>query len=90
MDTTSHPAVIPTSPASIPLHTRDSDGFPNMSQVTNSVASPPVAAAILVVQNTLEIALASSGVLAASWEPGLKPNHPNQRMNTPSAPSARL
>src|SRR5574344_2839805 len=49
-----------------------------------------MAAAIFVVTITWEIAIALSAPVAASCDPGLKPNHPNQSMNTPNEPRVRL
>ena len=51
---------------------------------------PPAQAARLVLRNTSEIATWSAVVAAANCDPGLKPNHPNQRINTPSAAIVRL
>ena len=89
-DTRSHPAVTPTSPARIPLSVRESDGLPYLIQLTIKARNPPVQAARLVVRNTCEMAVWSPYPAAASCEPGLKPNHPNQRMNTPRQASVRL
>ena len=51
-DTMSHPAVMPTRPASTPFRVSDSEGLPYFHHVMNIVATPPAAAARLVVRNT--------------------------------------
>ena len=89
-ETRSHPAVIPTSPAKIPLSVSDSEGLPYLSHVTIMVATPPAAAARFVVRNTWEMAVLFISPLAANWLPGLNPNHPSHNMNTPSAANVRL
>ncbi len=89
-DTTSQPAVMPTRPARMPFKVRESEGLPYLNQVTNMVATPPATAARLVVRKTCEMAKRFTSPLAASWLPGLKPNQPSQRINTPSAARARL
>ena len=89
-DTISQPAVMPTSPASTPLSVNDSDGLPYFHHVMNMVATPPAAAARLVVRNTWLMAMRFTSPEAASCEPGLNPNHPSQRMNTPRAAMVRL
>ena len=89
-DTRSHPAVMATSPASTPLRVSENEGLPYFIHDVNIVPIPPAAAARLVVRNTWEIATRFTSPDAASCEPGLKPNHPNQRMNTPRAAVRRL
>ena len=89
-ETRSQPAVMPTSPARMPFRVNESDGFPYFHQVMNIVATPPAAAARFVVRKTWEIAVRFTAPDAASCEPGLKPNQPIQRMNTPSAAIVRL
>ena len=89
-DTRPQPAVMPTSPASTPLSVSESDGLPYFIQVMNMVAVPPATAARLVVRKTWLMAMRFTSPEAASCEPGLKPNHPSQRMNTPSEASVRL
>ena len=82
--------LMPTNPARMPFSVRDKEGLPYFIQLTANAKKPPAQAARLVVRNTCEMAFASSVVAAANCEPGLKPNHPNQRMNTPSAAIVRL
>ena len=89
-DTRSHPAVMPTSPASTPLSVSESDGLPYFIHVMNIVAVPPATAARLVVRKTWLMAVRFTSPEAASCEPGLKPNQPSQRMKTPSEASVRL
>ena len=88
--TASHPAVIPTKPAKTPFSVSDIDGLPYFIQLIASAKKPPAQAARFVVRNTCEMAIASASVLAANCDPGLNPNHPNQRINTPSAATVRL
>ena len=89
-DTRSQPAVMATKPAKIPLRVSENEGLPYLIQDVNMVAIPPAAAARLVVRNTCEIATLFTSPDAASCEPGLKPNQPNQRMNTPRDAAMRL
>ena len=51
-ETRSQPAVTPTRPASTPFNVRENEGFLYFIQVTNIVATPPAAAARLVVRKT--------------------------------------
>ena len=89
-DTRSHPAVMPTKPASTPFNVSDKEGFLYLNQATIREKNPPVQAARLVVRNTCEIAVRLPSPAAASWEPGLNPNQPNHRMNTPRQAIVRL
>ncbi len=82
--TTSHPAVTATKPASAPLSDIETSGFPLLIHVNIIVTQVAIAGAQVVVTN-IDASCAPS-VAAAP----LKPYHPNQRMNTPSAPSVRL
>ena len=88
--TKSHPAVMATSPASTPLRVSENDGLPYLIHDVNIVPIPPAAAARLVVRNTCDMAMRLTSPEAASCEPGLNPNHPNHRMNTPKAAAIRL
>ena len=78
-DTASAPAVIPTSPARMPLSTMDRSGSFWISQLDPIAPKMPAAAASVVVTSTK---LSASGS-ALSTEPPLKPNHPNHSRNTP-------
>ena len=89
-ETISQPAVIPTKPARIPFRVKDKDGLLNFNQLTTSAKKPPAQAARFVVRKTCEIAIASSVEAAANCEPGLNPNQPNHKMNTPNAAMVRL
>ena len=89
-DTRSHPAVMPTSPASTPFSVRDKEGLPYFIQLATSAKKPPAQAARLVVRNTCEMVVWSPLVAAANCEPGLNPNQPNQRINTPRQASVKL
>jgi len=60
-------------------------GFPNFTQAVNMAKTAPAAAARLVLTKIMAIS-----VLAAVVEPGLKPNHPNQRIKTPKAARGML
>ncbi len=51
-DTTSHPAVMPTSPASTPLRVNESEGLPYFHMVMNIVAVPAATADRFVVSMT--------------------------------------
>ncbi len=82
-----HGAVMATSPPSTPLSVKPRSGLPIRSHESASATTPPAAAAMLVFAVTCAITSALLPI-AASWLPGLKPNHPSQRMNTPSVPSA--
>ena len=79
------PAVIPTNPASTPLPVMATSSEPALRQMTAPATTPPAAAAKSVV--TAALITKSS---AASSEPGLNPNQPNHRMNTPSTTKAML
>ena len=69
-DTRSHPAVMPTSPASTPFSVRDKEGLPYFIQLATSAKKPPAQAARLVVRNTCEMVVWSPLVAAANCEPG--------------------
>ena len=45
---------------------------------------------MFVFTTTIEIATASKALPKANWEPPLKPNQPNQRINVPSAANGIL
>ena len=89
-ETKSQPAVTPTSPASTPFSVSDNDGFPNLNQLTTKAKKPPAHADKFVVRNTCEIAVWSVPVEAANCEPGLNPNQPNHKINTPRQANVRL
>ena len=65
-DTKSQPAVMATNPASMPFRVSENDGLPYFSHDVNMVASPPAAAARLVVRNTCEMATLLASPDAAS------------------------
>ena len=83
--TASHPAVMPTSPASTPLSVIVTLGMPSRNHVSAIAPSAPAPAA----RNVLAAMMAIPGPPAVV-EPALKPNQPNHRMNTPSAASGML
>ena len=56
----------------------------------NMVAIVDTAPAIMVLNRILEAAMIVSSPVNETVDPPLNPNHPNQRMNTPSAPNVRL
>ncbi len=73
--------VMATRPASMPLHIIAGSGFFVLNHHIQSVAPrAPVAEASIVLTATT----AMRRSVAASDEPGLKPNQPNARMNVPS------
>ena len=82
--TTAQGAVIATSPASAPFMVKNRSGLPNSVQEMKVVVMAADAAARFVLIAIREIASPSP---TDSADPGLKPNHPNQRMNTPSEAS---
>ena len=84
--TNAQPAVIDTSPAMAPLSAKVGSGFRNQIQAVNSAPTAPAAAATLVL-SAIRAMLRS---VPATVLPALKPNHPNQRMKTPSDASGRL
>ena len=53
-------------------------------------ANAPAQAAIFVFAITAEIASTSSFEPKASWEPPLKPNQPNHKMNVPKVAKGKL
>src|SRR5580692_8067223 len=78
-DTNAQGAVIATSPASIPLQAMVMSGLPNRKYQISMAAAEPAQAARFVLTATTEIRRS----VAPSVEPGLKPIHPNNRMNVP-------
>src|SRR5437660_4979454 len=70
--------VIATRPATAPIAAPSTLGWPLCSQLTVIQVSAAIAAAVLVTTN----AETASGP-AASAEPALKPNHPNQSSEAP-------
>ena len=88
--TKSHPAVIPTNPANIPFNVNDREGFLYLTHPTIRENKPPVHAAKLVVRNTCEMAILFASPQAANCEPGLNPNQPNHKINTPNAAKVKL
>ncbi len=77
-------AVMPTKPPRAPLSVMPGSGRPSfLDHAVNMAPMAPAAADSVVVTATE----AKSAPTAASVEPALNPYQPNQRMNTPSAPS---
>src|SRR3970040_2179275 len=79
-------AVIATRPARQPFNVIPRSGFPRRIQAGIMEERGAAAAAMLVVVATW----AMEGPSAAMVEPGLNPNHPNQRTNTPMAAEVML
>ena len=79
-DTLAQPAVMPTRPARAPFKLMPTSGFPNLIHEINMAKIAPAAAARLVLTKIMAILLSAVVV-----EPGLKPNQPSQRINTPRA-----
>ena len=71
-------AVIETRPARAPLPAIATSATPVFIQITTVAPTTPAAAASSVLR-----ARNGTRLSAASSEPALKPNHPNQRMKTP-------
>mmetsp|Transcript_5566 Transcript_5566/g.15761 ORF Transcript_5566/g.15761 Transcript_5566/m.15761 type:complete len:207 (-) Transcript_5566:404-1024(-) len=80
--TTEHEAVMPTRPASAPLHTAMRSHTPTCMYLIISVVMPAAAADSVVV--TAVRPTATSAPSNSSMEPGLKPYQPNHRMKVPS------
>ena len=78
--TFAHPAVIATRPARDPFKDMETSGFPFLIHVYSIAVQVATAGAIVVVAKICDNCMVS--VAAAP----LKPYHPNQRINTPSAP----
>ncbi len=83
--TLAQPAVMPTRPARAPFRLMPISGFLKITQEVSMPATQPAQAARLVLTKIMAIS-----VLPAVVEPGLKPNQPSQRMNTPTAAMGRL
>ena len=79
MPTKAHGAVIATRPARPPLSVMLRSGLPPMNQIVMSALIDAAAAAVLVVTAIWPIEAQSAAIV----EPGLNPNQPNQRTNTP-------
>lgn len=85
-ETTAQPAVTPTRPARAPLRVILVSGLPNKNHTVNIEETAPAAPERVVVT-------AISPMDESEPErvlPALNPNHPNQRINTPSATKGRL
>src|SRR5277367_2796164 len=78
-DTKAQEAVMPTSPASIPLHAIAISGLPNRKYHKSIAAADPETAARFVFTATTEMRRS----VAPKVEPGLKPIHPKSRMKVP-------
>ena len=87
--TKAHAAVIATSAATAPFSIMERSGFLTTSHEVATAPSTPAAAARLVLSATYE-KKPTPPKSTLSVEPGLKPNHPNQRMRTPSVVYAML
>src|SRR5690242_21112955 len=77
--TNAHGAVMATRPASMPLHAIEMSGLPNIMAHRIIADAEPATAARLVFTAIDEMRRS----VAPSVEPGLKPIHPNKRMNVP-------
>src|SRR5690606_28353483 len=78
-DTPSQGAVMDTSPASVPFRIMVRSGFPIISHEVAVERRQPEAAAMKVLTSMREMASGSAAMVL----PGLKPNHPNHKMNVP-------
>ena len=84
-ETVAQGLVMATSPAKAPFRLIPASGFPNIIQEVNIASTAAVAADRFVLTN-----INAMSFEAAVVEPGLKPNHPSQRINTPSAAKGML
>ena len=75
-----------TRPARAPFKVMDASGFLYLIQTNIIAESEPAAAAMAVFTAMVDMA----GLEADSVLPGLKPNHPNHSIKTPSAAMAIL
>ena len=80
-------AVMATSPARAPLTLIERSAFPNMTREVRLDVITPAAAARFVVTAMWAIRPGSEVPIVL---PGLKPNHPSQRMKPPSVTSGML
>ncbi len=87
MVTNAQGAVTATRPARQPFRIMDKSGFFRSTQAVSVAPSAPVAAAMFVATRTWAMA---APFMAAIVEPGLNPNQPSQRINTPSAAEVML
>jgi hypothetical protein len=86
IETVSAPAVIPTSPARMPLSAIERSGLLTTNQLPKIAATQPAAAARQVVTRVKEVRCGS----ADSTEPPLNPNQPSHSRKTPTAASGML
>ena len=82
--TSAQPAVTPTRPASEPLRHIETSGLPFLIHVKIIVVTVATAGATVVVRKICPRKAPSPAAAP------LKPYQPNQRMNTPRAPSVML
>jgi len=78
----SHPAVMPTSPASSPFESDDTHSMWSNAMIRMNTVSPPAAADRVVFMQTTWMATELLPV-APSADPPLKPYHPNHRIRVP-------
>src|SRR6056297_203210 len=83
--TAPHGPVMATRPARAPLPIMATSGLPLLIQIVMVVSRAPAAAASIVLT-----AMVDTNSSASSSEPGLNPNQPTQRMNTPSVANGML
>ena len=81
-------AVMATRPAKIPFMVIEKSGLPKRFQEMSMAVMPPTAAAKLVVKK-MWLTKPGSATMPIV-EPGLKPNQPNHKINTPSAAKVML
>src|ERR1700683_66247 len=85
-ETNAQGAVIATSPASIPLQAMVMSGLPNRKYQMSIAAAEPATAARWVLTATTEMRRS----VAQRVDPGLKPIHPNRRINVPVTTYTKL
>ena len=88
-ETVSQPAVMATSPASVPFSDMETSGFLYMIHVMHMTVTVATAAARLVVTNIFPAETMASPSIDTVEAP-LNPNQQNQRIKTPKAPTVRL
>jgi len=85
----SHPAVMPTRPARMPLHSAETDSCLSTNILIKKTVRPPAAADNVVFMHTICIATWLAPV-APKADPPLNPYHPNHRIIVPKQTNPTL